>query len=100
MEKESSQTTSRRSTSTEDHQKHEFVDLQDGGEERHTQKKSWLRRLNPFLAGETPPVPTEDAGLVPDVQANFWNKLTWGWMSPLMMAFPPFRDLLLLAGWV
>ena len=60
---------------------------------RQTQKKSWLQRLNPFLAGEVPPVPLEDAGLVPDIQANFWNKLTWGWMSPLMMVLPAPRSL-------
>lgn len=85
MQKEMSQTPSQRSTSTGDHQRHEFVDSPNGGDERHGQKKSWLQRLNPFLAGEVPPVPAEDAGLVPDVQANFWNKLTWGWMGPLMM---------------
>jgi hypothetical protein len=89
MEKNTSQTPSQRSASTDDHQKHEFVQIPDaGGDERLTQKKSWLQRLNPFLAGEVPPVPLEDAGLVPDIQANFWNKLTWGWMSPLMMVLP------------
>ena len=85
MEKETSQTTSQRSASLDDHQKHEFVEIPEGGDQRQTQKKSWLQRLNPFLAGEVPPVPLEDAGLVPELQANFWNKLTWGWMSPLMM---------------
>lgn len=87
MEKESSKTPSQQSLSTDDHQKREFVDLNNGGDERQLKKKSWLQRLNPFLAGEVPAVPAEDAGLVPDVGANFWNKLTWGWMGPLMMVY-------------
>jgi len=85
LEKKGSQTPSQRSGSTDENQKHEFVD---GGDERFdekTQKKSFWQKLNPFLAGEIPPVPTGDAGLVPDLQANFWSKLTWGWMGPLMM---------------
>ena len=88
MEKAASHTPSQRSASTDDHQKHEFVELPESGDERQTQKKTWLQRLNPFLAGEVPPTPFEDAGLVPDTNANFWNKLTWGWMSPLMMVLP------------
>ena len=82
-----SQTPSQRSGSTDENHKQEFVDR--GGDERHDEtekkKKSWLQRLNPFLAGEVPPVPAEDAGLVPEMRANFWSRLTWGWMSPLMM---------------
>jgi hypothetical protein len=93
MEKETSQTPSPRSASIDDRKKHEFVEIPEGGDERQTQKKSWLQRLNPFLAGEVPPVPFEDAGLVPDLEANFWNKLTWGWMSPLMMVFAASQSL-------
>lgn len=85
MENWTSQTPSQQSTSTEAHEKHDIDDISDGGEERQQMKKTWTKRLNPFWWGEVPPVPAEDSGLVPDVQANFWNKLTWGWMSPLMM---------------
>ena len=85
MEKETSKTPSQRSASTGDNQKHEFGNLPDSGDERHPQKKTWLQKLNPFSAGEVPPIPAEDAGLVPDIQANWWDKLTWGWMGPLMM---------------
>jgi hypothetical protein len=77
-EKGSSQTSSKPSASTENQ---EF----EGGDQRQQKKRSWAQRLNPFLAGEVPPVPADDAGLVPDLQANFWSKLTWGWMGPLMM---------------
>ena len=85
LEKKGSQTPSQRSGSTDEHQKHEFVD--NGGDERLDKKpkKSFWQKLNPFLAGEVPPVPSADAGLVPDLHANFWSKLTWGWMGPLMM---------------
>ena len=82
MEKHTSQTPSQRSTSTEDQTpKHEFVDLPE-----EPPKKKWYQKLNPFLAGEVPPVPVDgDAGMVPDLHANWWNKLTWGWMAPIMM---------------
>lgn len=80
MEKHTSQTSSQRSTSTEDHTpKHEFVDIPE-----EPPKKKWYQKLNPFLAGEVPPVPV-DAGMVPDLHANWWDKLTWGWMAPIMM---------------
>jgi len=86
LEKKRSRTPSQRSGSTDENHKHEFID--NGGEEPQeetTPKKSWLQKLNPFLAGGIPPVPAEDAGLVPDLKANWWAKLTWGWMGPLML---------------
>lgn len=85
MKKPSSQSPSQRSTLTDDHAKPEFEDPEESAVICDKPKKSWLRKLNPFLAREVPPVPSEDAGLVPDLQANFWNKLTWGWMGPLML---------------
>jgi hypothetical protein len=82
MEKHTSQTPSQRSTSTDDHTpKHDFVETESGDE---PPKKKWYQKLNPFLAGEVPPIPV-DAGMVPDLHANWWNKLTWGWMAPIMM---------------
>jgi hypothetical protein len=83
MEKGTSQTPSQRSASTE----HEYRDSPNCGDVRHAQKKTWLQKLNPFSAGEVPPIPAGDAGLVPDLQANWWDKLTWGWMGPLMMVY-------------
>src|SRR5271170_134930 len=86
LEKKGSQTPSQRSGSTDENHKQELID--NGGDvpqEETRPKKSWLQKLNPFLAGEIPPVPTEDAGLVPDLKANWWAKLTWGWMGPLML---------------
>jgi len=82
-------TPTERSASTDDcSRKHEFDDVPNGGDGRP--KKKWWQRLNPFLGGEIPPVPA-DAGLVPDLKANWWNKLTWGWMGPLMMVPLPAR---------
>ena len=52
--------------------------------EQPKKKKKWLNRLNPFR-GETPRVPLEDAGPVPELHAHFWSKLTWGWLSQLML---------------
>ena len=48
-------------------------------------KKSWIQRLNPFHIGKIPPIPESDAGLVPEMMASWLSKLTWNWMSPLMM---------------
>src|SRR5436309_5062332 len=50
-------------------------------------KKSWARRLNPFLSDKLPPIPESDAGLVPEIHANWFSKLTWAWISPLMMVY-------------
>jgi hypothetical protein len=86
-----SQTPSQRSASIDDHQKQEFVDIPESGHESSSGTKSWLQKLNPFLVSEVPPVPADDAGLVPDMQANLWNKLTWGWMGPLMMVNRPYN---------
>jgi len=88
LDKNGSQTPSQRSGSTDENHKHEFIENENGGDEPQEEtspKKTWLQKLNPFLAGEIPPVPTEDAGLVPDLKANWWGKLTWGWMGPLML---------------
>ncbi len=52
-------------------------------------KKSWFRRLNPFHKGPPPPIPKDDAGLVPEMTASWFSKLTWGWISPLMMVCFP-----------
>lgn len=51
-------------------------------------KRTWFQKVNPFYSGEVPPVPAVDAGLVPEMQANFLSKLTWGWMGSLMMVLP------------
>src|SRR5271170_1232179 len=83
MEKENSHAgSSGRSSSSEEHTKHEFVDESQSGDQP---KKTWYQRLDPFMAGGIPPVPDYDAGLIPDLQANWWSKLTWGWMAPLML---------------
>jgi len=82
-------TPSHRSASTEeDHdqnQKDEFVEDINHVNDGEQKKKKWFQKLNPFYTGTTPPVPAEDAGLVPDLQASWWGKLTWGWIGPLMM---------------
>lgn len=84
MEKGVSKTPSQRSASTEDNAKAEFDQI--GGDERHQQNnESWIQRLNPFHTSHVPPVPLHDAGLVPEVQAGFLSKLTWGWVGSLMM---------------
>jgi hypothetical protein len=86
MDKEES--TSARSASTEEHDgsgKDFGGEHNIGGGGEPQGKKSWIHRLNPFYSGEVPPVPAEDAGLVPEMQANFLSKLTWGWMGSLMM---------------
>jgi hypothetical protein len=87
MEKGDSKTPSQRSASTEDHGKTEFVEV--GGDERQQKKASWIKRLNPFHTSQLPPVPLHDAGLVPEVKASFFSKLTWGWVGSLMMVSPP-----------
>ena len=79
--KESSQTDSQSSASVEI--KREFTDI--ATDEERPREKSWLRWLNPFHAEVIPPVPATDAGLVPDLKASWWSRLTWGWMAPLMM---------------
>jgi lipopolysaccharide export LptBFGC system permease protein LptF len=94
MKKEPSQTDSQRSSSTEE-QKHEFAENAAGDE---LPKKSWLRRLNPFHRSTSPPVPAIDAGLVPDLNANWWSRLTWGWMAPLMMVISILNELMV--GWI
>ena len=48
---------------------------------------SWIKRLNLFQKGEIPPVPEHDAGLVPEMQAGWFSRFTWGWMTPLMIVF-------------
>ena len=58
--------------------------ITDDGKERPT-KKSWIRRLNPFHIGKIPPVPESDVGLVSEMMASWFSKLTSNWMSPLMM---------------
>ena len=52
---------------------------------------TWIKRLNPFRQGKIPPVPEPDAGLVPETQAGWFSRLTWGWMTPLMTVFPILR---------
>ena len=42
------------------------------------------RRFNPFYVDDPPPVPDGDAGLVPEFTANWFEKLTFGWLAPLM----------------
>lgn len=46
---------------------------------------AWIKRLNPFRQGKIPPVPEHDAGPVPETQAGWFSRLTWEWMTPLMM---------------
>ena len=70
----------RGSASSDEHPKTEFVEYGHGGAER----RRWWHRLNPF-AGDAPPVPMDgDAGMVPEVTASWWGRLTWGWMGSLM----------------
>jgi ATP-binding cassette, subfamily C (CFTR/MRP), member 1 len=61
--------------------------------EKQQHKKRWIHRLNPFVGGESPAVPYSDAGLVPEMNANWFSKLTWGWMTPLMMVNPELMSL-------
>jgi hypothetical protein len=46
-------------------------------------------RLNPFYVDDPPPVPDGDAGLVPEFTANWFEKLTFGWLAPLMFVRSP-----------
>lgn len=48
----------------------------------------WSRRLNPFYVDDPPPVPDSDAGLIPEVTANWFERLTFGWLAPLMLVVP------------
>jgi hypothetical protein len=45
----------------------------------------WGRRVNPFCVDDPPPVPDSDAGLIPEVTANWFERLTFGWLAPLML---------------
>jgi hypothetical protein len=38
---------------------------------------------------DPPPVPDGDAGLVPEFTANWFEKLTFGWLAPLMFVRSP-----------
>jgi hypothetical protein len=48
----------------------------------------WGRRVNPFYVDDPPPVPDSDAGLIPEVTANWFERLTFGWLAPLMLVVP------------
>jgi hypothetical protein len=89
MDKEES--TSARSGSTDEQQSKDFAKdpPRDQGGDEPKEKRTWFQKLNPFYSGEVPPVPAVDAGLVPEMHAGFLSKLTWGWMSSLMMVSPP-----------
>jgi hypothetical protein len=82
--KKKSSISSEISTSMEEKSKEDFISItEDNGEQKR--KRSWIHRLNPLKRDEIPPIPECDAGLVPELQANWFSKLTWGWMAPLMM---------------
>jgi len=51
----------------------------------------WSQRVNPFYVEDPPPVPDSDAGLIPEVTANWFSKLTFAWLGPLMLVMnsPP-----------
>jgi hypothetical protein len=49
----------------------------------------WGRRVNPFYVEDPPPVPDSDAGLVPEATANWFSKLTFSWLAPLMFVPHP-----------
>lgn len=77
-------------TLTEEENKKRISETTDDSEEedkdgKEGKKTSWWKRLNPFHRGAVPPIPRDDAGLVPEMTANWFSKLTWGWISPLMM---------------
>ena len=67
-----------------DEVKEDLASVNDKEETQH-KKRSWLGRLSPFSWDDLPPVPKSDAGLVTETQASWFSKLTWGWISPLMM---------------
>ena len=46
-------------------------------------KKPWHKRLNPLLWGSIPPIPKERE-VSREYGANFFSKLTFHWMAPLM----------------
>jgi hypothetical protein len=48
----------------------------------------WSRRVNPFYVDDPPPVPDSDAGLIPEVTASWFERLTFGWLAPLMLVVP------------
>jgi hypothetical protein len=48
----------------------------------------WGRRVNPFYVDDPPAVPDSDAGLIPEVTANWFERLTFGWLAPLMLVIP------------
>jgi len=86
-EKRRSSKTSEDSTSTHEKSKDDFISITEDNEEQ-PRKRSWAHRLNPLKRDEIPPVPEYDAGLVPELEAHWFSKLTWGWMGPLMMVYP------------
>lgn len=73
--------------SEEEKLKDDFVSIT---EDVVQQKRSWTDRLNPLKWVEIPPVPDCDAGLIPELHANWFSKLTFGWMAPLMMVHSVF----------
>jgi len=104
---------SQRTASTEEenglhHKEAEFVDHAGSNNGHNTElgkdeskaKPSLWKRLNPLHSTKIPPVPKTDAGLVPELQANWWSKLTWGWMGSLMLVLLPNLKLTLLLAWV
>ena len=51
-------------------------------------KKPWYKRMNPLKWGKKPPVPKERI-VSREYGANFFSKLTWQWMAPLMAVREP-----------
>lgn len=77
---------SQESSSSEEDLKEGLASLSDG-DGKAKRKKPWIHRLNPLRMSEVPPVPEFDAGLVPERSASWFSKLTWGWMTSLMMVY-------------
>lgn len=77
------------SAPSEEKSKDDCISLTEDNEEQQ-RKRPWIDRLNPLKLKQIPPVPECDAGLVPELQANWFSKLTWGWMGPLMMVHSDF----------
>jgi hypothetical protein len=96
---------SHRSASTEENESHskesDIVDADlaqqnsaDKAEfnQEQPQKRSIWKRLNPFYMTHVPPVPSSDAGLVPEMKSNWFSRLTWGWMGSIMLVHSIFMN--------
>lgn len=51
--------------------------------------RPWYKKMNPLRWGGVPPVPDERE-VSGEYKASFFSKVTWSWMTPLMVVSPIF----------